>query len=347
MQQININELKPHPRNNEFFDDMAGDAWDAFKESISTSGIIEPIVVTQDMIIVSGHQRVRAAKELNMHTIMVDIRKYENDDKVLKDLIETNIRQRGIGNPNPVKLGRCIKELERIYGIEHGGDRKTSNPKVSDLNQSDIAEMIGISVDTLNNYKKLTELIPELEDLVDTGILAPTTALALVKYMSPSEQEEFVKSMDATKKITKGQVQQYIDKIKQLENDNPKVKELETQISELKTEKNILELKVKLNQEESDKYNKLKSDIEFLTKQKTALGRQIESATELAGLTVRLQKLLETELAPIKFKRCMEELDSSDVCVGNLTDIINRIDDWSDEMKKLLNNCNDYVVDVQ
>lgn len=347
MQQININELKPHPRNNEFFDDMTGDAWNAFKESISTSGIVEPIVVTQDMVIVSGHQRVKAAKELGLPTIMVDIRKYENDDKVLKDLIETNIRQRGIGNPNPVKLGRCIKELERIYGIEHGGDRKTSSPKVSDLNQSDIAEMIGVSVDTLNNYKKLTELIPELEDLVDTGILAPTTALALVKYMSPSEQEEFVRSMDITKKITKGQVQQYIDKIKQLENDNPKVKELEAQISELKTEKNILERKVKLNQEESDKYNKLKSDIEFLTKQKTDLGRQIDSATELAGLTVRLQKLLETELAPIKFKRCMEELDSSDVCVGNLTDIINRIDDWSDEMKKLLNNNIDYVVDVQ
>lgn len=62
--------------------------------------------------------------------------------------------------------------------------------------------MIGISVDTLNNYKKLTELIPELEDLVETGILAPNTALALVKYMSPSEQEKFVNSMDITKKIT-------------------------------------------------------------------------------------------------------------------------------------------------
>lgn len=354
MQQININELKPHPRNNEFFDDITGDAWDAFKESISTSGIVEPIVVTQDMIIVSGHQRVRAAKELNMPIIVVDIRKYENDDKVLKDLIETNIRQRGIGNPNPVKLGRCIKELERIYGIQHGATSFQGNqhnevsPKVSESpNQEQLAEMIGISVDTLNNYKKLTELIPELEDLVDTGILAPTTALALVKYMSPSEQEEFVKSMDVTKKITKGQVQQYIDKIKQLENDNSKVKELEAQISELKTKKNILEQKVKLNQEESDKYNKLKSDIEFLTKQKTDLGRQIDSATELAGLTVRLQKLLETELAPIKFKRCMEELDSSDVCVGNLTDIINRIDDWSDEMKKFLNSNNDYIVDVQ
>ena len=351
MQQININELKPHPRNNEFFDDMVGDAWNAFKDSIDTSGIVEPIVVTQDMIIVSGHQRVRAAKELGISSVMVDIRKYDSDDKVLKDLIETNIRQRGIGNPNPVKLGRCIKELERIYGIQNGGSGSNQYkqvPKVSEVaNQEQLADMIGISVDTLNNYKKLTELIPELEDLVDTGILAPTTALALVKYMSPSEQEEFVKSMDITKKITKNQVQQYIDKIKQLETENPKVKELEKQLSELKTEKNILERKVRLNQEESDKYNKLKYDIEFLTKKKNDLGRQIDSATELAGLTVRLQKLLEGELAPIKFKRCMETLDSSDVCVENLMDIITRIDTWSDEMKKLLNKENYIVVDVQ
>ena len=42
---------------------------------------------------------------------------------------------------------------------------KTSNPKVSESkNQEELAKMIGISVDTLNNYKKLTELIPELED---------------------------------------------------------------------------------------------------------------------------------------------------------------------------------------
>lgn len=91
-----------------------------------------------------------------------------------------NIRQRGIGNPNPVKLGRCIKELERLYGIEHGGNRGNQytmpNPKVSEMpNQEQLAEMIGISVDTLNNYKKLTELIPELEDLVDTGVFASTT----------------------------------------------------------------------------------------------------------------------------------------------------------------------------
>ena len=354
MQQININELKPHPRNNEFFDDITGDSWNAFLESIESSGIIEPIVVTQGMIIISGHQRVRAAKELGIETVMVDIRKYDEDDKVLKDLIETNIRQRGIGNPNPVKLGRCIKELERIYGIQHGATSFQGNqynevsPKLSESpTQERLADMIGISVDTLNNYKKLTELVPELQDWVETGILAPTTAIALIKYMSPSEQEDFVKSMDVTQKITKKEVQQYIDKIKQLETNNPKVKELENQISELKTEKNMLERKARLNQEESDKYNKLKSEIEFLTKQKSDLGRQIDSATELAGLTVRLQKLLEDELAPIKFKRCMETLDSSDVCVENLEEIITKLDNWSYEMKKLLKRKYDDIVDAQ
>ena len=66
MQQINIDELKPHPRNNEFFDDMTGEKWNEFLESIRTSGVIEPIVITTDMVIVSpfveeskGHCTIR------------------------------------------------------------------------------------------------------------------------------------------------------------------------------------------------------------------------------------------------------------------------------------------------
>ena len=215
---------------------------------------------------------------------------------------------------------------------------------------------MGISVDTLNNYKKLTEMIPELEELVDTGIAKPTTALAIMRNLSEDEQLEMISSLDTTKKITQKQVQQYINKIKELESREPKIidntdyssiERLENRIKEIEYQKSILEKKVKLNQEDSDKFNKLKSDIEFLTKKKNDLGRQIDSATELAGLTVRLQKLLEGELAPIKFKRCMETLESSDVCVENLTEIITKIDNWSDEMKKLLTNKYDDVVEVQ
>ena len=195
-----------------------------------------------------------------------------------------------------------------------------------------------------------------MKQLLDDGIISKTIASDLIASLSEEEQIEMISSLNTTKKITQKQVQQYIDKIKQLETREPKVidktdyssiERLENKIKELEYQKSILERKVRLNQEDSDKFNKLKSDIEFLTKKKTDLGRQIDSATELAGLTVRLQKLLETELAPIKFKRCIEELDVSDVCVENLTDIIEKIDSWSNEMKELLNNKDCIVVDVQ
>ncbi|ERI90963.1 hypothetical protein HMPREF1982_03525 [Clostridiales bacterium oral taxon 876 str. F0540] len=49
------------------------------------------------------------------------------EDMILEDLICTNIMQRGVGNVNPMKMARCIVELERIYGIKHGGDRASLN----------------------------------------------------------------------------------------------------------------------------------------------------------------------------------------------------------------------------
>ena len=367
MQQINIDELKPHPRNNEFFDDMSGEKWNEFLESVKSRGVIEPIVITPDKTIVSGHQRVRACKELGIKTVMCDVHTYNSEDEILQDLLETNIRQRGDVGGSAKKVGLRIKELERIYGIKQGGsgfygNKHTENnvetPNNSETlkTQEQLAKEMGISVDTLNNYKKLTEMIPELEELVDTGIAKPTTALAIMRNLSEDEQLEMISSLDTTKKITQKQVQQYINKIKELESREPKIidntdyssiERLKNKIKEIEYQKSILEKKVKLNQEDSDKFNKLKSDIEFLTKKKNDLGRQIDSATELAGLTVRLQKLLEGELAPIKFKRCMETLESSDVCVENLTEIITKIDNWSDEMKKLLTNKYDDVVEVQ
>ena len=330
MQQINVSELIPHPNNDYFFDDITGEAWTAFLQSISTSGVIEPIVITQDKLIVSGHQRVRACKELNIPTILAEIHIYSSEDQILKDLLETNIRQRGIGNPNPIKLGRCIKELERIYGFKEGRPPKLSKDfTVSDgtpKNESELAEFLGITRQTIQNYKKLTELIPELEDLVDTGILSPTTAVSLVKYMSPDEQEAFVSSLDTTKKITQKQVQQYIEQSKSKElSYQSTISSLESQISKLSRQ-------LTLYQEDAEHYSTLKSQIDFLSKQRDDLSRQIASATELASLTVKLQKLLEEDLAPIKYKRCMERLDSP-VAIQNLKDIISNIEAWTAEMK--------------
>ena len=339
MQQINVNELKSHPRNNEFFDDMPGEKWQEFLDSIKARGVIEPIVITPDKVIVSGHQRVRACKDLGIRTVMCDVHTYDNEDQILQDLIETNIRQRGDVGGSAKKVGKRIKELERIYGVREGRPEKLPNYSVV-KSQEDIAAQMGISVDTLQNYKMMAEMIPELEDLMDTGIVTKTTALAMMKSLSPQEQEELISSLDTTKRITQKEMQKYIDKVKESE------KRLENQVSELKSEKSILETKVRLNEENAERYEKLQSDIDFLTKKKTDIGRQIDSATELAGLTVKVQRLLEEELAPIKFKRCIEELDSSDVCVGNLLEVITKIDNWSLEMKNIINEHNNIIVDI-
>ena len=230
MQQININELRPHPRNNEFFDDLTGEKWNEFLESVKSRGVIEPIVTTQDNVIVSGHQRVRACKELGISQIMCDIHFYHNEDEVLQDLIETNIRQRGDIGGSAKKVGLRIKELERIYGVREGRPEKLPNYSVV-KSQSDLAAEFGISVDTLQNYKTLTEMIPELEDLVDTGIVTNTTALSLIRQLSPEEQEKLISSLDTTKRITQKEMQKYVNKIKELESKEPE-KIIETVIKQ-------------------------------------------------------------------------------------------------------------------
>lgn len=220
MQQININELKEHPRNNEFFDDITGEKWKEFLESIKKRGVVEPIVITPDKVIVSGHQRVRACKELGINSVMCDVHTYNNEDEILQDLLETNIRQRGDVGGSAKKVGLRIKELERLYGIHQGtgSNQYEQKPKNSDFanSQTDLASQMGISVDTLNNYKRLTEMIPELEDLVDTGIVTKSTALAMMKNLTKDEQEEMISSMDTTKRITQKKVQEYIDQINYL-----------------------------------------------------------------------------------------------------------------------------------
>lgn len=230
MQQINVTELKSHPRNNEFFDDMTGEKWSEFLESVRTSGVIEPIVVTTDMIIVSGHQRVRACKELGIESIMCEIKQYKDDDAIIKDLLETNVKQRGEVGGSAKKVGLRIRELERIYKIKQGGTGYYGNqyseesPNFSETpkTQFDLAKTQGMSVDTWNNYKALSEMIPELSDLVDTGIVTKTTALAMMKNLSDDEQVELISSLDTTKRITQREVQKYIDKIKELES-NPQL----------------------------------------------------------------------------------------------------------------------------
>ena len=284
MQQINIDELKPHPRNNEFFDDMTGEKWNEFLDSIKTRGVIEPIVITPEKIIVSGHQRVRACKELGIRSVMCDVHTYNNDDEILQDLLETNIRQRGNVGGSAKKVGMRIKELERIYGIEHGNNQhnRTSNNCKSSKTQSDLAHDMNITVQTLQNYKTLADMVPELSDLVDTGIVTKTTVLAIMNQLSDEEQEELIKSMDTTKKITQKEVQKCIDKFKEEKNNPSYPSDYE------KTQRELQNYK----KDYKDLYRQFESKVEELQESR----KQIEKMKETTPTEQYNQKLKDSTI---------------------------------------------------
>ena len=365
MQKFKINELRPHPRNNEFFDDMSGEKWQEFLESIKTSGVIEPIVVTQDKVIVSGHQRVRACKELGIEEINANSKIYDNEDDIIKDLLETNIRQRGDIGGSTVKLGRRIKELERIYGVRQGRPEKNMN-NVHIYSQEELAHQLGINLRTLQNAKTIANLPQEIQDLVEQGNITPSTASRVISKLSDEEQAELIESLPVSKKLTQKEVEGYIEKLKEKDNqiagyekklskaisnnenfNNEQIKLLNKQLEEVKKEKDNLQKQLDVAEAESTNYKKLKKEVESLTKQKTKLSRQIDCATELSRLVEEIKDMLEVKLAPIKFKKCIDVIatDNNDVAVKNVLEILEKVDIWSDEIHQIIERPR--VVDVK
>lgn len=395
MQNIKISGLKKHPRNEEFFDDIYGQRWDDFKESVRRRGIVEPIVVTQDLMVVSGHQRVRACEEMGILEIPCRITHYPDydeqfhrakEDMILEDLICTNIMQRGVGNVNPMKMAKCIMELERIKGIRQGSAGKGSleqdnlTPKYS---QEDLSNELQISKQQLQDYKKLTNLIPELQQMIENGSMKATVGYKIWAKMPQDEQEKFFNDIgrEKIKTLTQKATQQYIDEIKNLEkelevekNKKPKtiVKEIEKVIdntdytleNKLKNIKEELENKnrlyniakekeivlkeqLELYKEDEEKYNKLTRSIELLTKEKDDISRAVTSATELSGYIYKIEEFLKNELAPIKYSRSLMDCKDNPVVISNVTEIVECVENWCREIRNCLPSNQQNIINVE
>ena len=282
MELMNPYDLKPHPRNGEFFDDMDGQKWKDFLQSVKTSGIIEPIIVTQDLVIVSGHQRVRAAKAIGILKIAVEVRHYADDDKVLKDLIETNIMQRGLGNTNPVKLAKCIAELERILGIRNGSAGKVSKTleshNVTPKTQDDLAEQLKMSKMQLNRYKKLLDLVPELQTAVEEGKISATNASAILAKLPESEQKAIAEQIVGSDgKVSKQELEFYKNRVKELSDQNKALSDKKPEVVERVVEKVVETVP-------SD-YENLKRDNARLFKEKQELAnKNVKQESEIREL---------------------------------------------------------------
>ena len=117
-QQIDINVLKPHPRNNEFFDDLNGEEFERLKNSIKDEKIYNDILVSPDMTIISGHQRVRAAKELGLKLVPIKIDEdLQDENSKLRALISNNFGRR---KNDPEKDRKALVTYVELKGYRNG-----------------------------------------------------------------------------------------------------------------------------------------------------------------------------------------------------------------------------------
>lgn len=366
MQQItkvSISILKVHPRNQEFFDDITGDAYEQFKTSIKEDGIITPLIVAPDMTIVSGHQRYKAAIDLGIKQVPVIIREdLDDEDEQLKKLLATNF---GRMKNDPVKQRKVAVQYVELCGLKHGDNQfKRSSDNHKSLTQAEIAQQLGISVPTLNEILAIErKLTPDIKELLDTGIISKTAASKIWTKLLPHEQEELLQELgrDKIKEMTIKETQAYIQKTKRLEQELENEKNKPPQIIDntdystinklkrqveinqnsyraLEHEKMRLEKQIKLNGEDAKKYQELKKQIEYLKSEKQDLHRQIESATSISRLVVDIEYLLQNKLAPIKYSRAVFEQLHDNVVVNNLTEVVDRVRKWCDEIDALIPN---------
>lgn len=181
--------LKPHPKNNEYYDDLVGEKYEEVKRSIEAHGIRDPLKVTPDYTVVAGHQRLRIAMELGIEKVPVTIVDVGHEEAMY--LLIADNEERRQGDDEPMKKARRAKFLSNYWDIK----RETR----TDLRQnvisagkgiSDVARAIGEDRRTTQRLLKLNDLIPEFQTLVSQKKLG-TTAANLIAGMTQAEQETF------------------------------------------------------------------------------------------------------------------------------------------------------------
>lgn len=119
---VPIVELKPFPNHEQYFWNMKGKNYISFLQSIETSGVICPILITRDKMIISGHQRVRACTDLGIETIPANYLCCNNlnerslNDVLLREFIQSNMYTRS-----------SVFYLARAWEEYHFGDAEKAN----------------------------------------------------------------------------------------------------------------------------------------------------------------------------------------------------------------------------
>ena len=165
-------------------------------ESIKQIGVVSPLIVRPDpeggFEILSGHRRLHAAQLAGLETVPVIVKEMD-DDAAIIFMVDSNLQRENI-----LPSERAFSYKMKLEAIKHQGERgeETSSQVGMKLQSLDIVgQEAGDSRNQVHRYIRLTNLIPEILDMVDEKKIAFNPAVEL-SYLKPSEQKEFLEAMD-------------------------------------------------------------------------------------------------------------------------------------------------------
>ena len=204
MKVANIRPFEGHPfavRDNK-------DMWDLV-DSIKKFGVLEPVMVIPHKDggyeMVSGHRRMRACQLAGIEDIPVIVRNLDRDEAIIS-MVDSNLKREEI---SPMEKARAYQMKTDAMKRKMG--RRTKEEIVQDeamgikrMNaDEELAQQVGESPATIQRYKTLNKLVPELQDMVDEGKI-PVNTGADIAQMKPAEQKVLADAIQKEAKVPSG-----------------------------------------------------------------------------------------------------------------------------------------------
>ena len=195
VQQIPIGELLPfknHP-----FKVLDDESMQRTVESVEQYGVLSPLIARPrpegGYEIISGHRRQHAAQLAGLDTLPVIVRQMDDDAAVLL-MVDSNLQRENI-----LPSERAFAYKMKLEALKNQGARSdlTSVQVAPKLSTEKIGEEVGMSKDNVKRYIRLTNLVPELLDMVDEKKIAFNPAVEL-SYLDEAQQRDFLEAMNDT-----------------------------------------------------------------------------------------------------------------------------------------------------
>ena len=191
-----IDEFPDHP-----FKVLMNEDMEQLVESVSRSGVMTPATVRQKedgrYELISGHRRKKACELAGLETLKCEVKELTHDEAIIV-MVESNL-QRSVILPSE----KAFAYKMRLEAMNRQGERSdlTSSPLGTKLrSDAELAEKVGESRNQIQRYIRLTELVPEILQMVDERQIAFRPAVE-ISYLSEEQQHTLLEAMgynDAT-----------------------------------------------------------------------------------------------------------------------------------------------------